>query len=124
MEQKHNIAEISSQLTEPFKVVLLEQVDDYCVFLTRIEGTYLFHQHAKDEMYLVLEGEIVMDYPDGNSVTLKQGDSLVARSGEKHRSRSKEGAVVLIFKHKSALLGMSRLDRIKEALRSNLPLKR
>jgi acetyl-CoA carboxylase carboxyltransferase component len=124
MEQKHNIAEISSQLMEPFKVVLLEQVDDYCVFLTRIEGTYLFHQHARDEMYLVLEGEIAMDYPDGNSVTLKQGDSLVARSGEKHRSRSKEGAVVLIFKHKSALLGMSRLDRIKEALRSNLPLKR
>jgi len=124
MQHKHNIAELSAQLTGPFKLLVVEQVDDYCVLLTRIEGTYLFHQHPKDEMYLVLEGEIVMDYPDGNSITLKEGESLVARSGEKHRSRSKEGATVLIFRNQACMYGASRLDRIKEAIKSNLPLRR
>ncbi len=98
MEKKQRIADVASQLTEPFKHIVVGQVDDYCAYLTRIEGTYLFHQHVKDEMYLVLEGEIGVDYDDGSSVTVGQGESLVVRGGEKHRSRSEQGALVLIFK--------------------------
>ena len=98
MKRKQNIAEVASRLTEPFKHLVLGQVDNYCAYLTRIEGSYLFHQHPKDEMYLVLEGEIAIDYADGTSVTLSQGDSLVTRAGERHRSRSEQGALVLMFK--------------------------
>jgi len=98
MERKRSIAEVASQLTEPFKHIVVGQVDDYCAYLTRIEGTYLFHQHARDEMYLVMEGEIGVDYDDGASVTVGQGESLVVRAGERHRSRSENGALVLMFK--------------------------
>ena len=98
MEQKQSIAEMAVRLTEPFKHLVVGQVDDYCAYLTRIEGTYLFHQHAKDEMYLVLEGEIGVDYAGGTSVTVDQGESLVVRAGEHHRSRSEQGALVLMFK--------------------------
>ncbi len=98
MEQKQSIAEMAVRLTEPFKHLVVGQVDNYCAYLTRIEGTYLFHQHAKDEMYLVLEGEIGVDYAGGTSVTVAQGESLVVRAGEHHRSRSKEGSLVLMFK--------------------------
>jgi mannose-6-phosphate isomerase-like protein (cupin superfamily) len=92
------LTEVAQGLSEPFKHIVVGQVDDYCAYLTRIEGTYLFHQHVKDEMYLVLEGEIGVDYEDGTSVTVRQGESLVVRRGEKHRSRSEEGALVLMFK--------------------------
>ena len=98
MSDKINIAQIAARLTEPFKHTVVGQVDDYCAYLTRIEGAYLFHQHTKDEMYLVLEGEIGVDYADGASVALGQGESLVVRAGERHRSRSEEGALVLMFK--------------------------
>ena len=98
MSEKINIAQVAARLTEPFKHIVVGQVDDYCAYLTRIEGAYLFHQHTKDEMYLVLEGEAAVDYADGASVTLGQGESLVVRAGEKHRSRSEEGALVLMFK--------------------------
>ena len=74
------------------------QVDDYCAYLTRIEGTYIFHHHARDEMYLVMEGEMAVDYADGAGITLSEGESLVVRGGEKHRSRSEQGALVLMFK--------------------------
>ncbi|HEC33957.1 MAG TPA: cupin domain-containing protein [Chloroflexi bacterium] len=98
MERKQNIGEVASRLTEPFKHLVIGQVDDYCAYLTRIEGTYIFHHHPRDEMYLVLEGEIVVDYADGTSVTLGEEESLVVRAGEKHRSRSGKGALVLMFK--------------------------
>jgi mannose-6-phosphate isomerase-like protein (cupin superfamily) len=98
VEKKRRIDEVASELIEPFKHSVLGQVDDYCAYLTRIEGAYLFHRHVKDEMYLVLEGEIGVDYADGASVTVGQGESLVVRAGEKHRSHSKEGALVLMFK--------------------------
>ena len=98
MREKVNIAQVATRLTKPFKHLVVGQVDDHCAYLTRIQGSYLFHQHAKDEMYLVLEGEIGVDYADGASVALGQGESLVVRAGEKHRSRSEEGALVLMFK--------------------------
>jgi mannose-6-phosphate isomerase-like protein (cupin superfamily) len=98
MLEKVVLADVARGLTEPFRHIVVGQVDDYCAYLTLIEGTYLFHQHAKDEMYLVVEGEIGIDYDDGASVTLGQGESLVVRAGEKHRSRSEEGALVLMFK--------------------------
>lgn len=121
MEQKHNIFEMISRLEEPLKRVMVGQVDDYCAFLVRIEGSYLFHQHPKDEMYIVLEGELVVDYADGSKTVLRKGDTLVAHAGEKHRSRSDEGAVTLIFKNKAVLRGKTRLDRVKEAIRDTLP---
>ena len=98
MSEKINITQVAARLTEPFKHIVVGQVDDYCAYLTRIQGSYLFHQHAKDEMYLVLKGEIGVDYTDGASVTVGQGESLVVQAGEKHRSRSEDGALVLMFK--------------------------
>jgi mannose-6-phosphate isomerase-like protein (cupin superfamily) len=97
-EAKRVLAEMARDLSEPFVHVVVGQVDDYCVYLTRIEGAYLFHQHSKDEMYLVMEGEMDVDYEDGTSVTVEKGQSLVVRAGEKHRSRSEGGALVLMFK--------------------------
>lgn len=97
-EQKQVVVELATRLTEPFKHVVVGQVDDYCAYLTRIEGTYLFHQHAKDEMYLVMEGEVCVDYADDTTETLLPGESLVVRGGVKHRSRSDDGGLVLMFK--------------------------
>jgi mannose-6-phosphate isomerase-like protein (cupin superfamily) len=105
MEERQNIYDLASHLDESFKRVFVGQVDDHCAFIVRIEGSYLLHQHPKDEMYLVLEGELAVDYADGTSVTLKRGDSLVVRAGVRHRSRSDDGAVALIFKDRACLQG-------------------
>jgi uncharacterized cupin superfamily protein len=56
-------------------------------------------------MYLELEGELAVDSDDGSSVTLKKGDCWTAQAGMRHRSRSEEGAVALIFKDRAYLQG-------------------
>jgi mannose-6-phosphate isomerase-like protein (cupin superfamily) len=102
MEKKRSISDVAARLEGPFKHLVVGQVDGYCVYLARIEGDYLFHQHPKDEMYVVLEGEIVVDYgsleDDISGVMLCAGETLVVRAGERHRSRSEGGALVLMFK--------------------------
>ncbi|MBN1955335.1 MAG: cupin domain-containing protein [Anaerolineae bacterium] len=98
MEKKVSVAEVAEKLPGPFKHLVMGQVDDYCAYLTRIEGTYLYHQHPKDEMYFVLEGEITIEYDDGATTALGAGESLVVRAGEKHRSCAESSSLVLMFK--------------------------
>jgi mannose-6-phosphate isomerase-like protein (cupin superfamily) len=97
-ERKTSISEAAELLVQPFTHSVLGQVDDYCVYLSRFQGTWKFHEHAKDEMYVVLEGEIFIDYYDGPSVPVRQGEVLVVRAGERHRSRADEDSLVLMFK--------------------------
>ena len=96
--RKISIAEARGLLTEPFTHTVLGQVDDYCAYLSRFLGTYKFHQHAQDEMYIVLEGEVFIDYYDGPSIPVRAGDTLVVKAGERHRSRAEEESLVLMFK--------------------------
>lgn len=98
MDSKRSIPDVAGRLEGAFRHRVLGQVDDYCAYLVRIEGAYLFHQHPKDEMYVVLEGTMAVDYVDGRSVTLNPQEALTVQSGVKHRSRSDDGALVLIFK--------------------------
>ena len=112
MEQKQNVNEMVSYLTKSFERMMVGQVDDYCAFLVRIEGAYLFHEHPKDEMYLVLDGELAVDYGGDRTAILRKGDTLVSKAGEIHRSRSDKGAVALIFK---AMDILSNEERIVES---------
>jgi mannose-6-phosphate isomerase-like protein (cupin superfamily) len=97
-ERKTRITTAAEQLVQPFTHTILGQVDDYCAYLSRFLGPYKFHDHTKDEMYIVLEGEIYIDYYDGPSILLRQGEVLVVKAGERHRSRSQDESLVLMFK--------------------------
>jgi mannose-6-phosphate isomerase-like protein (cupin superfamily) len=97
-ERKTSIAEAAELLTQPFTHTVVGQVDDYCAYLSRFMGAYKFHEHARDEMYVVLEGEILIDYYDGPSMPVRHGEALVVKAGERHRSRAEEESLVLMFK--------------------------
>ncbi len=98
MPEKQDIAAIAATLPRPFVHAVLGQVDDYCAYLTRFLGTYRFHAHDRDELYLVLEGEIFIEYDDGRRVQLGPRESLVVKAGEVHRSGAERDSLVLMFK--------------------------
>jgi len=97
-ERKVSIAEAAERLTQPFTHTVVGRVDDYCAYLSRFQGSYRFHEHTKDEMYLVLEGKVLIDFYEGPSVPVRQGESLVVKAGERHRSRAEVESLVLMFK--------------------------
>jgi mannose-6-phosphate isomerase-like protein (cupin superfamily) len=96
---KTNITRIAERIEKPYTHLPLGKVDDASVYVSRFEGAYIFHQHDRDEMYIVLEGEVVIEYADGSSATLKPNDALVVQAGVEHRSRSEESSLVLMVKH-------------------------
>jgi len=98
VSEKQNLGAIAGNLSRPFVHAVVGRVDDYCVYLTRMFGDYRYHSHGRDELYLVLEGEIIIDYSDGRRVTLTPHESLVVKAGESHRSAAERDALVLMFK--------------------------
>ena len=97
-ERKTSISQAAELLTQPFSHTVLGQVDGYCVYVSRFLGGYRFHRHDRDEMYMVVQGEAFIDYYDGPSVPIGEGESLVVKAGELHRSRSEKDSLVLLFK--------------------------
>ncbi|HNS52930.1 MAG TPA: cupin domain-containing protein [Anaerolineae bacterium] len=97
-ERKVSVSQAAEALTQPFTHTVLARVDDYCAYLSRFLGSYKFHEHMNDELYMVLEGEILIDYYDGPSVVVRRGETLVVKAGERHRSRAEQESLVLMFK--------------------------
>jgi mannose-6-phosphate isomerase-like protein (cupin superfamily) len=97
-ERVVSIDQARAKLTRPWLHTVLGQVDDYCAYLARFQGTYRFHQHDRDEMYLVLEGEPFIEYEDGERFNLGPGDTMVVKAGNVHRSGAADEALVLMFK--------------------------
>ena len=98
MPHKQNISAIAAALSRPFTHAVVGKVDDYCVYLSRFFGTYKYHAHNRDEMYLVLQGEIFIDFEDGRRVHIGPHESLVVEAGQAHRSGAAQESVVVMFK--------------------------
>lgn len=97
---KIGIDELARLLREPYSHLELGQVNDHAAYLLNFKKEFPFHSHTKDEMYLVLEGEITIHFRSGSPLVLKKGESTVVRAYTTHSPDSPEGALVLMFKPK------------------------
>lgn len=100
MHGKISMDEIAGILTRPYTHVELGQVNDHAVYVMHFRGDYPFHKHTKDELYLVLEGEIRIKFKNQADVVLKKHDSMVVRAYTTHSPGSDEGSLVLMVKPK------------------------
>ena len=98
MTEKKHINSIAATLNQPFTHAVVGRVDEYCAYLSRFAGTYKMHWHDRDEMYLVLDGEIFIEYDDGRRVQLAPRETIVVKAGEAHRSGAARESLVLMFK--------------------------
>lgn len=68
------------------------------VMVVKFAGEFPFHRHeGTDDFFLVLEGEVVLDGEDGDSVTLGPGELCVVPKGMEHRPRAVAEAKVLLI---------------------------
>ncbi len=67
------------------------------VKLAKIEGDFVWHSHAdEDELFLVLEGSLVMKFRD-REVKLSVGEMIIVPRGVEHMPVSDGGASLLLF---------------------------
>ncbi len=74
------------------------QVNDSVVRLGIIQGEYHWHQHDKeDEFFLTLEGQLIIDIEDRDSIELKPQQGYVVPKGVVHRTRAPQKTVILMI---------------------------
>ena len=67
------------------------------VRLAKVEGEFHWHHHADtDELFLVIEGELDMEFRD-RTEHLAQGDLIVVPRGVEHRPCARSGEAKLLI---------------------------
>lgn len=93
---KVSFAEVAKKIDEAWRPQDIAYVNDTCLRMAKIHGTYDWHLHrSEDEFFLVIKGEIFIDF-EKDSVHLKEGEGLLVKRATKHRSRADKPAWVLL----------------------------
>ena len=68
------------------------------VMVVKFKGEFPFHKHDDtDDFFLVLEGEVTMDYADHPAVTFGAGERVIVPKGVIHRPRAETEVKVLLI---------------------------
>lgn len=80
-----------------FQPKVIAQMNSYQFKLVKVRGDFVWHSHADtDEAFIVLDGELTIDFRDG-SVTLRSGEMFVVPRGTEHKpSATTECKIMLI----------------------------
>ena len=82
---------------EPWFNQTLAQVDDAVVRLGVIEGDFHWHKHDdQDELFLVLEGRLVIDVEGRDSVTLEPRQAYTVPRGVMHCTHAPVRTAILM----------------------------
>ncbi len=102
MPRKKNLERMARRVTVPYAPVTLANIDEYHAFVVLFEGTFPWHEHEEDELFVVLEGELRVEFKGGpRATTLGAMDALKIKSGIVHQTVAPRRARALVFEKKS-----------------------
>ncbi len=92
-----NFKKMFEKFSEQWSPKIIAQLNNYHFKLARIEGDFTWHDHKDtDEVFIVLEGQLRLDFRDG-SVILNEGEMAVVHKGVEHKPfAAKECKILLI----------------------------
>ena len=94
--QPVNLKEKLSKFFDHWSPKIIAQMNDYHFKLVKFQGDFVRHKHDDtDEVFMVLEGEMTIEFRDGR-VELKQGELFVVPKGVEHKPRAKEECKIML----------------------------
>jgi mannose-6-phosphate isomerase-like protein (cupin superfamily) len=95
-----NFSEKFDRLAELWQPRVVAEMNDYQFKVVRLEGDFVWHSHAEtDEAFIVLDGELRIDFRDG-SLTLKAGEMTVVPKGREHKPFAEKEVRLLLIEPK------------------------
>lgn len=92
-----DLGSVADAIDELWKHKTVARLNDYAVKVVNIEGEFVWHEHIEtDELFLVLCGELIVDYHD-RSVTIGPGQLTVVPKGSRHRTRAGRRTSLLLI---------------------------
>ena len=95
--QAINLADKLSRFHDTWSPRIIAELNGQQVKLAKLKGEFVWHTHEdEDELFYVIEGELIMQLRDGD-VTLRSGDVFVVPRGVEHSPYAPNGAAVMLF---------------------------
>ncbi|SLN30243.1 Cupin domain protein [Pseudoruegeria aquimaris] len=95
--KKVNLAEKLAQVSAPWSPHVVAGFNGNDVMVAKFQGAFPFHDHPEtDDLFLVLEGEVLLDVEDETHV-LGPGELFVVPAGVRHRPRAAQEAKVMLI---------------------------
>ena len=90
-------------VTGVYRNIVVNQVNQHCLRLSTFEGEYPWHFHPhSDELFLILEGHLYIDFADHPTIRLEAGQVVTVPAGTVHRTRTDTRVVNACFEELSA----------------------
>lgn len=100
---KINIAEKLALFSEPWQPRLVARVNDTDVKLVRLRGEFVWHHHEhEDEMFLVIQGRLLMQFRD-HEEWIEPGEFIVVPRGVEHRPVAPEEVQLMLIEPRGTL---------------------
>jgi mannose-6-phosphate isomerase-like protein (cupin superfamily) len=97
------LSEKLSLFREHWAPKVIAEMNSYQFKLVKIQGEFVWHQHDNtDETFIVLEGEMCIDFEDG-CVHIRQGELFVVPQGKQHKPFAKDECQVMVIEPKGVV---------------------
>ncbi|UFH50888.1 cupin domain-containing protein [Pseudomonas sp. KNUC1026] len=98
-----NLLHKATLIDQPWSPRVVAQMNQYQFKVVRIEGEFIWHEHPEtDEAFLVLEGILRIDLPEG-CVLLGPGELYVVPRGVRHRTAAEGQAKLMMIEPQGIL---------------------
>ena len=98
-----DLQELQREVSEPYRNQVVLNVNGECMRLSVFEGEYHWHRHpSTDELFLVVAGELHIEFEAAPEVVLREWQCLVVPAGTVHRTRAIGRTVNVTFEQQSA----------------------
>ena len=95
-----NLADKLAQFAEHWSPKIVETVDDYEIKVVKVEGDFVWHQHADaDELFIVIKGTLRMDFRD-RQVEIGPGEIIVVPKGVEHKPYAADECEIILLERR------------------------
>ena len=82
---------------------IIGELNDQHIKIAKIQGEFIWHQHQhEDELFMVIEGKLLMDFRDKTVVVLP-GQLLLVPRGTEHRPRTEGETQIMMIEPKTTV---------------------
>jgi mannose-6-phosphate isomerase-like protein (cupin superfamily) len=93
-----NLEQKFSKFSEHWHPYIIGELNDNHVKVAKLKGEFVWHKHDhEDELFIVLEGTLMMDFRDKKTVATTAGEILIVPKGVEHRPWTKEEVKIMLI---------------------------
>lgn len=101
--QPINIEDKFGLFNEQWEPKVVAEMNDYQFKVVKLQGDFIWHDHKDtDETFIVIDGELRIDFRDG-AVNLSKGEMFIVPKGVEHKPFAEKEVKVLLIEPRGVL---------------------